>query len=205
MRDDSGHQRDGDILSAVSLLTDGNLAIRFKCIPFVLCLISMASVEDEMAAGEQALANLDYDKAYPHFEKATKLDAGNAWAWFGKAESALGMPKIEPDQIVGFYTKAIELDPKNPQFKEALGTLLVDMGRFNEAEQQYNQAAETDPENASYYWLGFAVEYATKAPIVMEQFLDDKTRDIIAAKSLNYALKALKLSRDDAKRVLSTG
>jgi tetratricopeptide (TPR) repeat protein len=164
----------------------------------------MASVEDEMAAGEQALANLEYDEAYSHFEKATKLEASNAVAWFGKAESALGMPKIEADQIVGFYKKAIELDPKNPQFKEALGTLLVDMGRFNEAEQQYNQAAEADPENASYYWLGFAVEYATKAPIVMQQFLDDKTRDMIAAKSLNYALKALKLSREDAKRVLST-
>ena len=188
----------------IQIIACGTLATRFKNSPFVPCLISMAGFDEEMAAGEQALADLDYDKAYPHFEKATKLEAGNAWAWFGKAESALGMPKIEPDQIVGFYKKAIELDPKNPQFKEALGTLLVDMGRFNEAEQQYNQAAEADPENASYYWLGFAVEYATKAPIVMEQFLDDKTRDMIAAKSLNYALKALKLSRDVAKRVLST-
>jgi tetratricopeptide (TPR) repeat protein len=165
----------------------------------------MAGAEEEMAAGEQALGNLEYGKAYSHFDKATKLEAGNALAWFGKAESALGVPKIEADQIVSFYKKAIELEPKNPQFKEALGTLLVDMGRFNEAEQQYNQAVEVDPDNASYYLLGFAVEYAMKAPIVMEQFLDDKTRDMIAAKSLNYALKALKLSRDDAKRILSMG
>jgi len=165
----------------------------------------MASVEEEMAAGEQALGNLDYDKAYSHFDKATKLEAGNALAWFGKAESALGVPKIEPDQIVGFYKKAIELDAKNPQYKEALGTLLMDMGRFNEAEQQYNQAAEFDSENASFYWMGFAVEYAAKAPIVMEQFLDDKTRDMIAAKSLTYALRALRLSKEDAKRILSTG
>ena len=165
----------------------------------------MASVEEEISAGEQALGALEYDKAYAHFDKATKLEAGNAIAWFGKAESSLGIPKMEAEQIVTFYRKAIDIDPKNPQFREALATLLIDMGRFNEAEKEYNQAAEIDPENSSYYWLGFAVEYAAKAPIVMEQFLDDKTRDMIAAKSLGYALKALKMSRDDAKRVLSMG
>jgi len=162
----------------------------------------MASLEEEISAGEQALGNLDYDKAYAHFDKATKLKADDPTAWFGKAESALGVPKIEADQIVGFYKKAIELEPENPQFKEALGSLLMDMGRFNDAEQQYNQAAVADPENAGYYWLGFAVDYASKAPVVMEKFLDDKTRDMISMKSLDYALKALKLSRDDAKRLL---
>lgn len=162
----------------------------------------MASFEEEVAAGEQALGNLDYDAAYAHFDKATKLKAEDAMAWFGKAESALGVPKIEADQIMGFYKKSIELEPKNPQFKEALGSLLMDMGRFNEAEQQYNQAAEADSENAAYYWLGFAVDYAAKAPLVMEQFLDDKTRDMIRMKSLDYALKALKLTKDDAKRLL---
>jgi len=162
----------------------------------------MASFEDELSAGEQALGNLDYDKAYSHFDKATKLKPEDAIAWFGKAESALGVPKIEADQIVGFYKKSIELDPKNPQFKEAFGSLLMDMGRFNEAEQQFNHAAEADSENAAYYWMGFAVDYASKAPLVMEKFLDDKTRDMIAMKSLEYALKALKLSKDDVKRLL---
>jgi len=165
----------------------------------------MAGFEEEMVAGEQALVALEYDKAYAHFEKATKLQPSNATAWFGRAESALGMPKIEAENIVGYYKKAIELEPKNPQFKEAFATLLMDMGRFNEAEQQFNQAADIDSENAPYYWLGFAVEYASKAPIVMEQFLDDKTRDMIALKSLGYALKAIKLTREDAKRILSQG
>ncbi len=162
----------------------------------------MVSFEAELAAGEQALSNLEYDKAYSHFEKAIKLNPENATAWFGKAESALGVPKIEADQIIGFYKKAIELEPKNPQFKEAYASLLMDMGRFNEAEQQFNMAAEIDVDNAPYYWLGFAVEYSMKAPIVMEQFLDDKTRDMISLKSLEYALKAIKLQKNDAKRLL---
>ena len=186
-----------------TILESANMATRFKCILFVPGSISMVSFEEEMAAGEQSLVALDYDKAYAHFEKAVKMQPDNATAWFGKAESALGMPKIEAENIAGFYRKAIELDPKNPQFKEAFASLLMDMGRFNEAEQQFNQAAEIDSENASYYWLGFAVEYATKAPMVMEQFLDDKTRDMIAMKSLSYALKAINLTREDAKRILS--
>jgi hypothetical protein len=36
----------------------------------------------------------------------------------------------------------------------------------------------------------------------MEQFLDDKTRDMIAQKSLNYLLKALNMDREEAKRLL---
>jgi hypothetical protein len=46
------------------------------------------------------------------------------------------------------------------------------------------------------------VNYRAKAPVAMEQFLDDKTRDMIAQKALTYALKAIALSKDDAKRLL---
>jgi len=36
----------------------------------------------------------------------------------------------------------------------------------------------------------------------MEQFLDDKTRDMIRQKALTYALKALGLEKEDAKRLI---
>ena len=78
----------------------------------------------------------------------------------------------------------------------------MDMGRFNDAETFYNKAAEVDSENAAYYWSEFAVNYKAKAPVAMEQFLDDKTRDMIATKALTYALKAITLTKDDAKRLL---
>ena len=79
----------------------------------------------------------------------------------------------------------------------------MDIGRFNEAEQYYNKAAECDKENAGYYWSEFAVNYKAKAPVVMEQFLDDKTKDLIAQKALLYALKAIGLTSDEAKRLLA--
>lgn len=158
--------------------------------------------EADISAGEQALGQLDYDAAYKHFDKATKADPGNAVAFFGKAESALGVPKVEADEILALYKKAIELDGENPQYRDALASFCVDLGRFNEAEEQYNAAAKLDEDNAPFYWSEFAIQYARKAPVVMQQFMDDKTRDMIRQKALGYALKALGIEKEDAKRIL---
>lgn len=164
----------------------------------------MAAAEEEVEAGERALSGLDYEAAYKHFDKATKADPKLAVAYFGKAEAALGIPKVQADEILALYKKAIELDAHNPQYLDALAAFCMDLGRFNEAEEHYNKAAEVDPDNASNYWSEFAVQYAHKAPVVMEQFLDDRTRDMIRAKALTYALRALGIEREDAKRVLTS-
>ena len=162
----------------------------------------MAGADEEIAAGEAALSKLDYDAAFKHFDKATKLDGKNPIAFFGKAEAALGVPTLEADDILSWYRKAIELEPESAQFHEAIASLCMDLGRFNEAEQAYNKAAELDQDNAPFYYSEFAVHYRTKAPVVMEQFLDEKTKDMIAQKSLTYVLKALNMGRDEAKRLL---
>ncbi|HYY48702.1 MAG TPA: hypothetical protein VFA17_08480 [Thermoplasmata archaeon] len=161
-----------------------------------------SAAEADISAGEQALGQLDYDAAYKAFDKATKADPSNAVAFFGKAEAALGVPKVEAEEILALYKKAIELDGENPQYRDALASFCVDLGRFNEAEEQYNAAAKLDDENAPFYWSEFAIQYARKAPVVMEQFLDDKTRDMIRQKALMYALRALGMEKDDAKRLL---
>ncbi|HKW43990.1 MAG TPA: hypothetical protein VJP06_07365, partial [Thermoplasmata archaeon] len=91
---------------------------------------------------------------------------------------------------------------ENPQYRDALASFCVDLGHFNEAEEQYNAAAKLDEDNAAFYWSEFAIQYARKAPIKMEQFLDDKTRDLIRVKALTYALRALGIEKEDAKRLL---
>ncbi len=162
----------------------------------------MASLKEEVAAGEQALSQLDYEAAYKHFDRAIRADARSAIAHFGKAEAALGVPKVEADEILTLYKKAIELDKENPQYLDAIASFCMDLGRFKEGEEHYNEAARLDAENAAYYWSEFAIQYARKAPVVMEQFLDDRTRDMIKAKALTYALKALGVEPGDAKRLL---
>src|SRR5438552_9939658 len=101
------------------------------------------------------------------------------------------------------YKKSIVLVGENPQYRDALASFCVDLERFNDAEEQYNAAARLDEENAPFYWSEFAIQYARKAPVIMEQFLDDKTRDMIRQKALTYALKALGVEKADAKRMLS--
>ncbi len=164
----------------------------------------MVDASEEMAAGEQLLAKLDYDEAYKHFEKAAKLEPANAAAYFLKAEAALGLPKMEAETILGLYKKAIELDPQNPQFLDAFASFCIDLGRFNDAEQAYLKAAQLDPDNASFYYMDFAINYNQKAPQIFESrlALDEKTKDIIRRKALDYALKALGLEKGETKRLL---
>lgn len=161
----------------------------------------MANDKDLMNA-QDALAGGDFERAYKGFNKLIKGGSKNADAYFGKAEAAMGVPKASVEEIQECYKKAVELDPKNPIFQSSYAAYLVEIGRFNEAEAAYNKAAELDPENARYYYSEFGTEYALRAPVVMEKFLDDKTRDMIKAKGLKYLLKAVGMTEEDAKRLL---
>jgi len=163
----------------------------------------MPTTDEYVSEGERALSDLEYEAAYKSFDKAIKADPKLAIAYYGKAEAALGIPRIRAEEILEAYKKAIELDADNPQYYDALAAFCMDLGHFNEAEENYNKAAGIDPDNAPNYWSEFAIQYARKAPVVMEQFLDDRTRDMIHAKALTYALKALGLEREDAKRILA--
>jgi len=165
----------------------------------------MGSSEDEIDAGGAALGRLDYDTAYKHFDKAAKADPTNATAFFGKAEAALGMPKMEGEKILEFYLKAVELAPDNPQYLEAYGLFCLDMQRFGDAEKAFNSAADADPDEAPMYWAEFAVQYVQRAPAAMEAKglnLDEKTMEIIQRKALEYALKSLQLDKETAKKLL---
>jgi O-antigen ligase len=48
--------------------------------------------------------------------------------------------------------RSIELAPRNPHYHASAGDLLVSMGRFEEAIQQYRAAIHCDPYRASFHW-----------------------------------------------------
>lgn len=162
----------------------------------------MADFEKELMAAQDALAVGDYEGAVSRYNKVIKADPKVAEAHFGKAEASIGVPKMAPEDVIECYRKAVELDPKNPLYHSSYGAYLVEIGRFNEAETAYLKAAELDPDNARYYFSEFAVEYATRAPVVMEKYLDDNTRNMIYKKGMKYMLKALGITEDEAKRLL---
>jgi len=165
---------------------------------------NMTDTEQELGKAEMLLAQEEFDKARKKFNDIIKSDPSSARAHFGKAEASMGLQKVSAEEIMELYKKAWELEPDNVFYLTTLGSFCADIGRFNEAEQYYNKATEIDEENASLYFSEFAIAYFTKAPIIMEKFLDDNTTKMIRKKSLTYLLKALDMGPEEAKKLLES-
>lgn len=162
----------------------------------------MEDAEKLIQQGQQLMSEGEYPQALSKFDKAIKANPNNADAYYFKAEAAVVVPKVSVEEILALYNKAVQLDPKNPFYYSSLGAFCIEAGRLNEAEAAYNKAAEFDQDNAPYYYSEFAVEYNRKAPVVMEQFLDDNTREMIVKKALKYSLKSIGLDEERAKKLL---
>ena len=107
-----------------------------------------SAAEDDISACEQALGRLDYDAAYKAFDKATKADPTNAVAFFGKAEAALGVPKVEAEEILALYKKAIELAPEAAQYREYLGEFYHALKHSDDALATWREIAAGKNRNA---------------------------------------------------------
>lgn len=163
----------------------------------------MPDAAAEIAEGERSLSRLDYDQAFRQFKAAAKKDPENGYALFCQAEAALGVGDLEPGDIATLYQRAIELEPENPQYLNAYGLFCIDAGRFKAAEEAFNRAAEVDEENAALYYSDFAVNYYRQAPVVMQQYLDATTERMIAKKAVDYLLKALNMTEEEMRDLLT--
>jgi tetratricopeptide (TPR) repeat protein len=181
-------------------LSDENIYDR--CIFYIGAVNSMDETEKLIQQANQLMNDGEYPQAFSKFDKAIKANPNSAEAYFGKAEAGVLVSKIGVEEVIALYKKAILLDDKNPFYYSSLGAFCVETNQFNEAEAAYNKAAEVDPENAPYYYSEFAVEYYRRAPVAMEQFMDESTRVIIAKKSLKYLLKSINLTEEQAKKLL---
>ncbi|MEM2839743.1 MAG: tetratricopeptide repeat protein [Thermoplasmata archaeon] len=174
----------------------------------------MGDIEQELNEAHDLIANGDFAGAVKKFNKIIKSNPNSAEAYFGKAEAAIGDPSVTPEEAIECYRKALALDPKNPLYWSSYAVFLIEQSKFDEAEAAYNKAAESDPENAALYYSEFAVEYAMRAPSSMRAFLegkdvDDKMKEVlqkkeesIKKKALQYLLKSIGLSPEEAKRLL---
>lgn len=165
--------------------------------------MSGSDVSKDMEEGMQLLNEGRPEEAVKRFAKVLKADPKNAEAYFWKAEASLSLPDINVDEILSLYKKAIEYEPNNAYYHSSLGFFCTQNGRFNEAEAEYNKAAELDPDSSSEFYSEFAAEYAKNAPHFMEKYLDEKTIQMIQAKALKYALKSISMDEETARKLLN--
>jgi len=161
----------------------------------------MSDAEKEILAGERKLAEGDFDGAISRFRKAVKLDPKAPAAYFGKAEAALGVPKIAVEEVIADYQKAIELEP-NPFYMARLGSFCLEVGNWELAEQSYNLAAEADPANAYLYYSEFGLEYYQSWLAKTEDEATEGEREAVLRKSLGYLVRSLDMNPQDACRLL---
>ena len=111
--------------------------------------------------------------------------------------------KIKDEEIMDDYTKAIELDDANPQYYQSYGLFCISVGKYDEAEKAYNEAAQIDESMAPSLYSEFAIEYYNNVLGTYGEILDDpKARAKYAKKALGYMLKALDMSEEEAKNLL---
>ena len=163
----------------------------------------MSAADKLVEEGEMKLAEMDLKAAYAKFKKAVEVDPNNARAYFGRAESALGVDKVTPGDILRDYRKAAELDPKQAGFYlSSLGAFNLSIGQLVPAENAYKEAAAKDPENAVSYLTDFATSfYAMKMGDSEE--MEKAEMDHIRYQTLVYLCNALGLSAADAVELLS--
>ncbi|NIP36968.1 MAG: tetratricopeptide repeat protein [Thermoplasmata archaeon] len=153
-------------------------------------------------AGERKLAEMDFQAALSKFKRAIKLDPKKPEAHFGKAEAALGVPKISADEIISDYQAAIDLEPDNAFYLARLGSFSLESGQWELAEESYNRAAEVDPENSYLYFSEFGLEYYHAWMAMMGEEAKSDDMEPVVRKSLLYLLKSLDLDEASAKRLL---
>lgn len=167
-----------------------------------------AAAQKKYDAAMKAMDSGDFKKAHSAFKKFTEEYPDDAEGWFFRAESAnyaSGMfgAKIKEDEIMADYTKAIELDGSNSQYFQSYGLFCISIGKYDDAEGAYKEAAEADESLAPTLYSEFAIEYYNHVLGTYGEIMDDpKARAKYAKKALDYMLLALDMDAEEAKNLL---
>ncbi|MDR2866632.1 MAG: hypothetical protein LBV13_04445 [Methanomassiliicoccaceae archaeon] len=168
----------------------------------------MADLEKQLSDGMKAMDEGDFKKAYSKFKKLAEDFPKSAEAWFLRADTgrmASGMfgAKIADEEIMTSYKKAIELDAENCEYYAEYGAFCIEIGKYDEAEKAYNEAAELDSAESPRFFSEFATSYYNNVLAKYGEIMDDpKARAPYAKKALLYMLKALEMEPEEAKSLL---
>jgi len=168
----------------------------------------MSKAEELFLKAQVELAEGDVDKAVKSLKASIKADPKFADAHFGLALTYLETDNAKDDDIIKAFTKALEVDDENAEYHLAFGNFLLDIGKFGDAEVQYNLAADLAPEDSGRIYSEFAVLYydrylgALEARIPDDQEIPEQPKMMVEKKALEYLLKAINVDSERAKKLL---
>jgi tetratricopeptide (TPR) repeat protein len=120
-----------------------------------------SSVDDLLAAGDQAMQNTKLADAESDYTQAASLAPNDP-----RPHVALGNLYVfeqKPSQAETEYIKVLQLDPRNAPAHSALASLYADQSKLGAAEEQYRAAVAIAPTNAAYRInLGSLLQRANK-------------------------------------------
>ena len=130
-------------------------------------------LNDAFGTGMTALAAKQYDAAVEAFDKGSKMDAKQHVIWANLADAYKGQAatKTGDEQAAIFakgidaWSKALELKPDDPGYRNNYALLLVDGKKYKEAEEELNKAAALDPAKAGTYFYNLGAVLTNRAQL----------------------------------------
>lgn len=80
------------------------------------------------------------------YERALAIDSVSPEGWLAKAYLTLLADPLHPATSLPAFSRAVDLDPANPEAQHQYGQTLMSIGRYAEAKAAYHAALAIDPE-----------------------------------------------------------
>jgi len=114
--------------------------------------LGFAYLQEARESGDPAF----YSKADGVFQRALTINARDQSALIGA--SAVAAARHDFTQALAFAEQGRELDPEDPDANGALGDALIELGRYDEALDAFQQMLDTRPDLNAYVRVAYARE-----------------------------------------------
>jgi tetratricopeptide (TPR) repeat protein len=129
-------------------------------------------LNDAFNAGMEAMKTKQFDQAVASFTKAAELDPKQhvIFGQLAEAHSEISKTKTGPEKDAALaksfenYEKAIALLPNDANYRNNYALALARAGKFQEMEQQLNQAVQLDPAGAGRYYFNLGAVLTNSGP-----------------------------------------
>lgn len=120
-----------------------------------LALASSLSAQTDLTDQDKQTITQLVQQAVSEARTATQLNPNKSSAWANLANiyrQLINFAEGADNFSVAAYTRAVQLDPANPQLRLDFGSLLYSLKRYDEAVARFQEAAQLKPDFANAYY-----------------------------------------------------